>query len=34
MNQLREKVAYGIFEENKTPEELLSAASAEINALQ
>lgn len=34
MQQLREKVAYGIFEENKAPAELLNAAAEEIKALQ
>ncbi len=32
--QIREKIAYGIFEENKDPAELLSASTAELEALQ
>jgi arabinosaccharide transport system substrate-binding protein len=32
--QIREKIAYGLFEENKPPEELLSAAQTEIEAMQ
>ena len=32
--QIREKVAYGLFEENKAPADLLKAATEEINAMQ
>ncbi|MBI1877885.1 MAG: hypothetical protein HYR94_06600 [Chloroflexi bacterium] len=32
--QIREKIAYGLFEENKDPAELLSAATEEIKAMQ
>lgn len=32
--QIREKIAYGLFEENKAPADLLKAAADEINAMQ
>ena len=32
--QIREKIAYGLFEENIAPEELLSASQAELEAMQ
>jgi hypothetical protein len=32
--QIREKIAYGLFEENKPPADLLSTAQGEIEAMQ
>jgi hypothetical protein len=34
MNLLNEKVAFGLFEDNTPPAELLSAGAEEINAMQ